>query len=189
MIAKREKEWQELESKARKSLSNLDLLPKGVILKFYAPVLRLWTYPSFEPYKVWIFSEARFQTIRVRNLKIIRAVWDQNEDYRRLCFPLEGLKKGFHTDPSIVVQSIERTPEVFDRIFAELKRIQFPAFANYEKSIGIDGVRYGIETFDFTHQTNISWWSVYPEEWQDLVDWFEKTVDFLETEFSKTDEG
>ncbi len=188
MLEKREKEWNELEAKAMKMLENPYLLPKEAILKFYNPVLRLWVYPSFEPYKVWIFSEPNFKTIRLENLKIICAVWDRNEDFLRLDDPLEGLKKGFHTEPKIEVRSIEITKEVFERIFSELKVIRFPAFANYRKSVGIDGVRYGIETFDFTHRTNISWWSVYPEEWQNLVEWFEKTTAYLENEFSKTND-
>jgi len=185
MLEKREKEWNELKAKAIKMLDNPPLLPKEAVLKFYNPVLRLWIYPSFEPFRVWIFSEPNFKTIRLENLKIIRAFWDQNEDFRRLNDPLEGLKKGFHTEPKIEVQSIEITREMFDGIFSELKQIPFPAFANYRKSVGIDGVRCGVETFDFTHRTNISWWSVYPEEWQSLIDWFERTIDFLETGFSK----
>lgn len=185
MIEKREKQWLELEAKAEKLLENPYLLPKEAILKFYSPVLRLWTYPSFEPYKVWIFSEPDFRTIRPKNLKIIRAFWDRNEDYRRLSHPLEGLKKGFHSEPEIEVRSIEITKEVFEQIFCELKQIRFPAFSNYRRIMGTDGVQSGIETFDLTHRTTVSWWSVYPEEWEGLIDWFEKTIAFLECEFSK----
>jgi hypothetical protein len=95
------------------------------------------------------------------------------------------LKEGFHTEPKLEIKAIEITKETFNKIFNDLQQIQFPAFANYGKSVGIDGIRYGIETFDFTHRTNISWWSYYPEEWQSLVDWFENMTKFLEEEFSK----
>lgn len=188
MIEKREKEWHDLAARAEKMLNNPKLLRTEAILKFYQPILRLWIYPSFEPYEVWTFCEPNFATIRPTNLKVINAVWDQNEDYRRLSDPLKGLKEGFHVEPQIDVRSIEITKKTFDEIFFELQKIQFPAFANYRKSVGIDGIRYGVETFDFTHRTKISWWSVYPEEWQSLIDWFEKTTKFLESEFSKTDD-
>jgi hypothetical protein len=189
MIEKRQKEWYELEAKAEKLLNDPRLLPKEAILKFYEPVLRLWIYPSFEPYKIWVFSEPNVKTIRPDKLKVIRAIWQRGEDYQRLNDPIRGLKEGFHTEPKLEVQSIDLTKELFDMIFSKLQQIQFSVFANYRKSVGVDGVRYGIETFNSTHRTNISWWSVYPEEWQSLIDWFEQTTDFLENEFSKNNNG
>jgi hypothetical protein len=185
MIEKREDEWQELETKAERMLENPWLLPRDAILKFYKPILRLWEYPSFSPYKVWVFCKPDFRTINPQTLIIRKVIWDRNADFDRLEKPLEGLKKGFDTIPRFEIKSVEISKGIFDEIFSELKQIQFPAFANYGKTIGIDGVRYGIETFDFTHRTNISWWSHYPEEWQNLVEWFEKTTDFLQAKFSK----
>lgn len=185
MIENRQEEFQVLESKAMRLLENPDLLPKDALLKFYKPILRLWIYPSFSPYKVWIFCEPDFRTIKPDNLIIREIIWDRNEDSRRFTNPLEGLKKGFHTEPELLTKSVEIEKQVFDKIFNELKQIPFPAFANYNKTIGIDGVRYGVETFDTTHRTNISWWSHYPEEWQGLIEWFEKTTNFLQEKFSK----
>jgi hypothetical protein len=185
MIENRQKEWSELEQNAVQMLDNFDLLPKESILKFYRPTLRLWIYPSFDFYKVWNFCEPNFKTTQPKNLKIVRASWNQNEDYQRLSDPIEGLKKGFETTPKIEVESIDFERESFEQLLSDLQKISFSAFANYKNSIGIDGVRHGIETFDFTHKTSISWWSIYPKEWQDLVEWFEKTINYLETEFAK----
>lgn len=185
MIEKRQNQWNLLEDKALKMLATLDLLPKEAVLKFYQPILRLWIYPSFEPYRVWHFCKPDFKTINPKKIRIIKAVWNRNEDSRRLGDPLKGLKEGFELEPRIEVSSIEIEMEFFETIFDELKQIQFPAFANYRNSIGIDGVRSGIETFDFTHRTTISWWSVYPTEWQKIVDWFEKVRKFLEEKFNQ----
>lgn len=184
MIEKREKDWEILEQRAVKTLESSYLLCKDVILKFYKPILRLWIYPSFEPYQVWYFSEPDFKTISLKNFKVIQGIWNRNEDFQRLNNPIEGLKKGFETEPKIEVSSIEIEKEVFEKIFDELRQIQFSAFANYRKSIGIDGVRCGIETFDFTHTTNISWWSVYPKEWQRLIDWFDATILLIRERFN-----
>lgn len=189
MIENRSEEFQEIESKAMRLLENPNRLPKDAILKCYKQILRLWIYPSFSPYKVWIFNEPDFRTIKPNNIIIRQVIWDRNTDYQRLSNPLEGLKKGFHIEPNLEIKSVEIKKECFDEIFEELKQIQFPAFANYGKTIGIDGISCGIETFDFTHTTNISWWSVYPKEWQNLVEWFEKTTDFLEDKFSNINES
>ncbi len=185
MIEKREKEWQELETKAFQMLENPSFLSKDTILKFCQPILRLWIYPSFEPHKMWIFYEPDFRTIQPKTLIVRQVVWDRNDDGQRLNDPLKGLKEGFHTEPTFEIKSIEITKENFNKMFDELQNIQFPAFANYKKSIGIDGVRCGIETYDFTHHTNIYWWSVYPKEWQNLVNWFNEAKHFLEIEFSE----
>ena len=184
MIERCEKEWSELENKAFELLRSFRLLSKKEVSKLYNPMLRLWIYPSFQPYQVWYFCEPHFKAAHLKNFKIIGAIWDRNEDYRRLSDPLKGLKEGFEAEPRIEVSSIEIEREFFEKIFDELKQIQFPAFANYRKSIGIDGVRSGIETFDTTHKTSISWWSVYPDEWQNIIDWFEKTVDLIEEKFN-----
>lgn len=185
MLEKREKEWRKLESEAENLLNNPYLLTENATSKFYKPILRLWIYPSFSPYKVWIFNEPDFRTVKPNNLIIRQIIWDREADYQRLANPLEGLKKGFHINPDFETKSAEIQKENFDEIFENLKRIHFPAFANYGKAIGLDGVRYGIETLDFSHRTNISWWSVYPEEWKNLIDWFEKTTNYLESAFSK----
>ena len=129
MIENRKNEWSELEAKAMEILENPRLLPKDAILKFYQPVLRVWIYPSFSPYKVWVFSNPDFKTIRPKNLKVIEVTWDKNEDYRRLNNPLEGLKKGFGTRPKLEIKSIEIESEVFESIYTELKQVQFSAFA------------------------------------------------------------
>lgn len=185
MIEKREKEWRELESRALSLLENPNLLAKDAVLKFYEPILRLWIYPSFSPYKVWVFGEPDFQTKKAKNLIIREVIWDRNTDFKRLANPLEGLKKGFDAEPNFEIKSVEIQKEAFDKIFSELEQIRFPAFAGYKKTIGIDGIRYGIETFETTHRTNVSWWSVYPEEWQNLVEWFEKITGFLQAKFSE----
>ena len=123
MIEKREDEWQELETKAERMLENPWLLPRDAILKFYRPILRLWIYPSFSPYKVWIFCKPDFRKINPMTFIIREVTWDRNADAQRLNNPLEGLKKGFHTEPEIELKSIEIEKEMFDKIFSELKQI------------------------------------------------------------------
>lgn len=183
MRENRPEDWQQLQLKAREILDNPDLLPKDALLKFYQPLLRLWIYPSFAPNKAWLFYKPNFRTINSKIFIVREVTWDGNADYKRLANPLEGLKRGFHSEPEIAIKSIEIEQQIFEEIFSDLKTIQFPAFASYG-SFGIDGTSYGIETFDFTGNTRISWWSHYPTEWQNLIEWFQKTTRYLEQSFS-----
>ncbi len=185
MIEKRQKEIKELEENAMQILDNPELLPKDSAFNFWNPILRLWVYPSFETYKVWVFYEANYQTIKLTDISIREITWDRLADLERLMNPLEGLKKGFDTKPQIESKSVKIEAESFKDIFNSLQNIDFPAFANYKRNIGVDGVYYGIETIDFTHNTTVSWWSVYPKEWEKLIEWFEKVTNFLEETFAE----
>jgi hypothetical protein len=185
MVEKRQDEWRELEEKTIRLLSNPNLLPIDAIAKYYQPILRLWIYPSLSSFKVWIFCEPDFRTTNKKDLIVCEVTWDRNADYKRLANPLEGLKKGFDSEPRLEIKSLEIEREIFDEIFSELKHVQFTAFANNTKTIHVDGVRCGIEAFDFTHRTSISWWCDSPDEWRNLFEWFEKTTDFLQAKFSE----
>jgi hypothetical protein len=103
-----------------------------------------------------------------------------------LANPLEGLKKGFDTEPRLEIKSTKIEREIYENLHSKLKEIKFSAFAS-EGTFGIDGEIYGIESFRFSNNTRVSWWSVYPDEWQNLVEWFEKTTEFLESKFSDLD--
>ena len=166
-------------------LDNPEFLPKDSAFNFWNPILRLWVYPSFEPYKVWIFYEANYRTIKLTDIFIRQVVWDRESDYERLLNPLEGLKRGFNTQPKIESKSLKVKAKVFEELFTSLQKIDFPAFANYNNSFGIDGVRCGIEAIESTHKTSIAWWSSYPDEWKDIIEWFENTKNFLKRTFAE----
>lgn len=178
-----------LEEEAMRMLENPSLLPKeDAILKFYEPILRLWTYPSFSPYKVWVFCEPNFRTINPSDLIIRKVIWDRHTDLDRLANPLEGLKKGFDTEPRLVIRSTKVEREIYENLYSKLNEIKFSAFAS-EGTFGVDGESYGIESFCFSNSTRVSWWSVYSDEWQNLVEWFRKTTEFLENKFSDLDQA
>jgi hypothetical protein len=43
---------------------------------------------------------------------------------------------------------------------------------------------FGVETLDLFYSGRIICWSEYPQEWQELVSWFEKVRKFLEENFT-----
>ena len=182
MIEKREKEWQELEAKARQMLGNLHLLPKDETTKNFAPTLHLWITPTFTPEKHWVFYKPRPQINPQPNPFVRQLIWQKQSDYKRLNNPLTGLQEGFHADPTFETKTVEIEKEMLDALHQQLSEIRFPAFAR-DKILGLDGERCGIEILGFYHQARVSWWSVYPDDWQELVRWFEKIQTFLEEKF------
>jgi hypothetical protein len=182
MIEKREKEWQELERKALQMLENPQFLPKDETTRHFAPTLHLWISPTFTPDKHWIFYKPRPQINPPPNPFVRQMIWQRQSDFQRLNDPLVGLREGFHIEPTFETKTVEIEREMPKNLHRQLSEISFPAFAN-EEILGLDGEKFGIEIIGFYHQARVSWWSVYPKEWQKLVDWFEKTQEFLEKSF------
>jgi hypothetical protein len=182
MIEKREKEWQELEQKALQMLENPQLLPKDETTKKGVLTLHLWISPTFTPDKHWFFYKPQPQINPPPKPFVRQMIWQKQNDFQRLNNPLIGLQEGFHAEPTFETKTIEIEKEMLEKLHQQLSEISFPAFAS-DEILGLDGERFGIETTAFYHQARVSWWSVYPKEWQKLVDWFEKTQEFLEKSF------
>lgn len=184
MIEKREKEFHELEQKVLQMFENPRLLPKDETTKHFVLTLHLWISPTFTPDKHWFFYEPQQQLNPQPNPFVRQLVWQKQGDFHRLNNPLIGLQEGFHIEPTFEIKKVEIEKETLENWHKQLSEISFPAFAKDEIR-GLDGERFGVETLGFYHQARISWWSVYPKEWQNIVEWFGKTTDYLKTEFSK----
>lgn len=183
MIEKREKEWQELERKALQMLENPRLLPEDLQVNHFISTLHLWTAPSFTPHKHWVFYNPRPQLNPFPKPRVSQIVWESEFDFKRLNDPLIGVKKGFHTDPTFKVKTIEIEREIFKKLHDELAEIRISAFIQDYSVGGLDGEHFGVETLGFYHNAKVMWWSEYSEDWKELVDWFEKVRRFLEEKF------
>lgn len=186
MTEKREKEFQELEQKALRMLENPRFLPEDETTRNFVPTLHLWIAPTFTPDRHWYFYEPQRQLNPQPKPFVRQMIWQRQSDFQRLNNPLTGLQRGFHTEPTFEIKKFEIEKEMFENLHRQLSEISFPAFAK-DEILGLDGERFGIETLGFYHQARVSWWSVYPKEWQNIVEWFEKTKGFLENEFSNQD--
>jgi len=182
MIEKREKEWQELEAKAMRMLENPRLLPKDETTKNFAPTLHLWITPTFTPDKHWVFYKPRPQINPPPKPFVRQLIWQKQSDFKRLNDPLTGLQEGFHAEPTFETRTVEIEKEMLEILYQQLSEIRFPAFVR-DEILGLDGERFGVEILGFYHQARVSWWSVYPKEWQEIVVWFEKTQKLLEENF------
>lgn len=182
MIERREKEWQELEAKASQMLWNFQLLPKDETTRNFTPTLHLWISPTFTPEKHWFFYKPRPQINPQPKPFVRQMIWQKQSDFKRLNDPLTGLQEGFHAEPTFETKTVEIAKEMLENLHQKLSEIRFPAFVK-DEILGLDGERYGVEIVGFYHQARVSWWSVYPKEWQELVRWFEKIQEFLEESF------
>lgn len=185
MIEKREEEWQKLEAKALQMLENPRLLPKDETIKHFIPILHLWIAPTFTPHKHWVFCKARPQVNPQPKPIVRQLIWQRNADFQRLNNPLIGLQEGFHIEPTFEIRTIEIDNEKLKNLHEDLTQVQFSAFIK-DENLGLDGEHFGVETLDFYHNAKVSWWSSYPEEWKELVNWFEKIRKFLEEEFGES---
>jgi hypothetical protein len=182
MQENRGKEWQELETKAIQMLENPRFLPKDETSKNFLPTLHLWISPTFTPEKHWVFYKPQRQLNPQPQPFVRQMIWQKQSDFQRLNNPLIGLQEGFHTEPTFETKTVEIEKQMLENLHQQLSEIRFPAFAK-DEILGLDGERFGVEILGFYHQARVSWWSVYPKEWQKLVDWFEKNQRFLEEKF------
>lgn len=183
MTVNREKEWQNLQIKAQQMLDNPRFLPKDETTRKFIPTLHLWLNPTFTPEKHWIFYKPQPQINPQPKPIVQQIIWEKVKDYQRLNNPLIGLKEGFHTEPTFNIKTITVEKEMFDKFHSDLAKIEIPPFVKYE-ILGLDGEHFGVETLGLYHNAKITWWSSYPKEWQELVNWYEKVRKFLEEKFN-----
>ncbi len=183
MTENREKEWQYLQANAQQMLDNPRLLPKDFTTKHFNPTLHLWISPTFTPDKHWVFYKPQSQINPQPKPIVQQIIWKKTVDFQRLNNPLIGLQEGFQLSPTFDIKTVEIEFETYHKMHNDLAKISFPAFVN-DEILGLDGENFGVETLDYFHNAKISWWSVYPKEWQELVSWYEKVRKVLDEKFS-----
>ena len=79
-----------------------------------------------------------------------------------------------------IVSEVEKLKKINDK----LTEISLPPFIK-DEILGLDGEHFGVETLGNYHNARITWWSSFPKEWEELINWFEKIRRFLEEKFSE----
>lgn len=175
----REKEWRNLQATAQQMLENPRLLPKDLQIRQFNQILHLWISPTFTPEKHWVFSEPQPQINPQPKPVVQQIIWLRDVDLQ--C--LNNLQDDFQTKPSFEIKTTEIELEFYRKLRSELAKIQLPPFLELEMD-GRDGEIFGIETLDLFYSGRITWWSSYPVEWKELVDWYEKVRNSVEEKFS-----
>lgn len=119
-------------------------------------LLRIWRYPSFEPYSSWALIEARSQVF------LRRVTWDKSE-------LLAITPDTFGCEAPVEAQA-------YEGLLARLREIQLPSFIS-EVRLGIDGVTYGVEVAAFGLSARFSWWNTPPPQWAALESWHSEAIE------------
>ena len=161
-------------------LENPDRLPEQKGLSRFHVELRLWHYPSFEPYVAWLLYRHRTE----KSCLLREVVWDKPDEANRMLNPLEGIKRGFIIKPRFRIRDVEIDKEEIDHRLGELQRIEMPVFIE-NSAFGLDGESSGIARGNGFLDTRISWWCEGPPEWKTVTSWFYHTKTYLETQLEK----
>lgn len=182
MIENRENKWRNLQATAQQMLDNPRLLPKDLQIRQFNQTLHLWISPTFTSEKHWVFSVPQPQINPQPKPIVQQIIWEREMDFQRLMNLETDLADDFQLSPTFEIKTVEIEWEFYRKLRAELSKIQLPPFLEVEMS-GRDGEVFGVETLDLFYSGRITWWSDYPEEWEEMVDWYEKVRQFLEGNF------
>jgi hypothetical protein len=174
-----EKEWWDLHRKAYRVLEQSDILPqRTLIARGFAPCFRLWRHPSFEAHFAWHV----YRNDDSSEFGIERLIWDLPGDSERFGDPLQGLKHGFHPEPTLKREVIYLAAEILSPSCRRLQRLRLSPVLR-EPICCFDGERRGIAVGDYWDEIRVSWWGDGPAEWRAVVQWFEQTAALLESHF------
>lgn len=114
-------------------------------------LLRVWRYPSFQPYASWALIATRKEETFVR-----RITWHPYH-------PLNETPVTFGAEAAI--EASAREP-----LLRALRAIRLPPFIPADRA-GIDGTTCGVEFGNDMRSARLGWWETPPAEWADLARW------------------
>lgn len=185
MRGNQDKEWQNLLARATQILENPRLLPKDVQIKQFEQTLHLWISPTFTPEKHWIFYTPQPQVNPLPKPVVQQIIWQRETDFQRVMNSATDLQDDFQIEPTFEIKTGEIEWEFYRKIRTELSKIKLSPFIEQEMN-GRDGELFGVETLDLFFSGRIIWWSECPHEWKELIDWYEKVMNFLEGRFGES---
>jgi len=160
-------EFLEVERLAVSYMKHPHEMPKAQSLAAWKPIVLLWDFPSFRPYRSWGIFQRRERRAS-KDLSLVRQItWDRGADAERLSNPLTGLREGFHVQPTLEVRDRPLDTARLERFLDELRSISFPAFC--AQGFGIDGDIFGVAYPQLS--LSVEWWCEGPASWEALTHW------------------
>ena len=180
MNEQREAEWAELEARALRLLEHAKEVEPRQVIRRYGSVLRLWHYPAFGPQRTWTILKPGRKAQENAGPLVREATWDRAADHERLFNPLEGLRNGFDSQPTIGLREA-RLPAAELRSLLEIAAnlavpvVLFPRPGD----VRVDGEYFGLQTYEASSSVRLQWWCDGPTEWRHFTDWFGQVRSFL----------
>lgn len=165
---KRQPEFRELETVAKRYLDQPTTIPGAPALDGWSQQLRLWHFPAFLAQRVWAVFQRRRPGDHTPDTMVRQITWERPADADRLLNPLQGLRRGFHKDPTVEVRDRLVDTVEFESRRALLHTISVSAFT--PAAVGLDGEFFGIELLG-GDTVSVEWWCEGPESWRELAAW------------------
>ncbi|MBZ0316043.1 MAG: hypothetical protein K8L91_06470 [Anaerolineae bacterium] len=166
-IEARQAEFALLQQKAYAALE--DIIPSSKTSHF---LMRLSIYPAFFKYVSWVIFESH-------NLFVRQVIWNRPGDFYRFFDPMEGLRKGWHTTPTLSVAEKKIDESVFYPLFNQAHQILVP---KTERSMAIDGEAWYLHVPSSFENRILDWNAVgckTESNWQPLTEWAKKLHEFF----------
>lgn len=182
MVTTNHQLWHLVSENARKMLDDPRLLPDDLRGRHFEPTLHLWVSPTFTPEKHWIYSLPR-PNLQPKPKPIVQQiVWQREIDLQRIMAAELDPQIEISLDPTFEIKTTEIELDIYRRMRDKLGSCKLAPFLEHD-SVGRDGDLMGIETLDIFYAGRITWWSDPPEEWSEIIDWFESQVKFFDSVF------
>lgn len=130
--------------------------------------VRVWEYPAFADYFSWIVQDVDFGGSHPKTYTAQQIVWNRTHDLARFADPLEGVRQGFHSPPTIAIRTATRDANVMQPLLHELAAVSIPADVKRE-TIALDGIQMGVDVVDAGQSLRVVWHDPRPDEWQPFI--------------------
>ena len=176
----RPEERNELIARAGQALEHPnEIEPRGDLHR-YRLYLRLWRYPAFEPWISWAIFEPGRYADDVESFHVRQITWNQQYDLSRFAAPMEWLRQGYRTPPTLDVADMKVSCETLKPYLDELARAHIPLLPS-EGYITLDGEELGIETYGFSALACIVWRPGTARDTPAVVRSLERLMDLLQS--------
>jgi hypothetical protein len=168
-----------LETRGQHALENAAQHEPREAVHTLQPLLRLWHYPACFAHTSWTI----FGPLDSADTQLVRQVqWDRPHDMRRFSDPLEGVKQGFHTPPSVSVRDAWVAGDTLCYHLEELGRLPIPV-VGIEAPFGVDGEVFGLQCCRHFLATQLQWWAEGPRAWSAFTAAVTRLRTFLAQQF------
>jgi len=173
----------ELTRRARRALEHAEELAPKIGVRRFDERWRLWQYSSFSPWHSWTLF-LLWEGNDLHRAVAREVFWNMPADCHRLSDPLEGVRAGFHSQPTLSVRDVElSTSEVVSQIEAG-RRIAVP-LVSFRGGMGLDGTSWGLGIQEGLRALRLEWWENGPDAWAEATRWAGELRLFLQTAFDR----
>jgi hypothetical protein len=151
-----------LEARALEILRRPEVYPGLPALRRSDVILRLIKFEGLGKYYSWAVAE-RADTCVVR-----RVIWDRPTDHRPSAI-----------DPTTFASDANAPADFLEQHVAALRSMVLSPFIPCD-TVGLDGVHFGVEYGNHMLSAGLYWWSLPPEDWRPLAEWFSRCAEAFE---------